>query len=140
VLVDLDSSDPRPVYRQIVDEIRRCVSVGILKIDEPLPAVRKLAGELKVNANTVQQAYRTLEHEGDVYVKRGLGTFISARAKEAGRGRSAAVARQIASRMLREGFRHGLLASDLIAALQEIAPKGREKGERPREKEESGSR
>jgi len=111
--------------------------VGILKTDEPLPAVRKLAGELKVNANTVQQAYRTLEHEGDVYVKRGLGTFISPRAKEAGRGRGAAVARQIASRMLREGFRHGLLASDLIAALQEIAPLRREKGEGQREKEES---
>lgn len=126
------------MYRQIVDEIRRCVSVGILKADEPLPAVRKLAGELKVNANTVQQAYRTLEHEGDVYVKRGLGTFISPRAKEAGRGRSAAVARQIAGRMLREGFRHGLLASDLIAALQEIAPRRREKAEGKREKEESG--
>jgi GntR family transcriptional regulator len=102
------------------------VSVGILKPDEPLPAVRKLAGELKVNANTVQQAYRTLEREGNVYVKRGLGTFISLRAKEHGRGRSAGVARQIAGRMLREGFRHGLLASDLIAALQEIAP-GRQK-------------
>jgi GntR family transcriptional regulator len=122
VLVDIDASDPRPVYQQIADEIRRCVSVGILKPDEPLPAVRKLAGELKVNANTVQQAYRTLEHEGDAYVKRGLGTFVSPRAKEAGRERSAAVARQIASRMLREGFRHGLLASDLIAALHEIAP------------------
>lgn len=137
MLVDIDASDPRPVYRQIVDEIRRCVSVGILKPDEPLPAVRRLAGELKVNANTVQQAYRTLEHEGDVYVKRGLGTFISPRAKEAGRGRGAAVARQIASRMLREGFRHGLLASDLIAALQEIAPLKRENGEGKREKEES---
>jgi GntR family transcriptional regulator len=101
-----------------VDEIRRCVSIGILKPDEPLPAVRKLASELKVNANTVQQAYRTLEHEGDAYVKRGLGTFITVRAKEAGRGRSAAIARQIAGKMLREGFRHGLLASDLIAALQ----------------------
>ena len=126
MLVDIDTSDPRPVYRQIADEIRRCVSVGILKPDEPLPAVRKLADELKVNANTVQHAYRTLEREGDVYVKRGLGTFISPRAKEHGRGRSAAVARQIAGRMLREGFRHGLLASDLIAALEEIAP-GRQK-------------
>ena len=125
------------MYRQIVDEIRRCVSIGILKPGEPLPAVRKLAAELKINANTVQQAYRTLEHEGDAYVKRGLGTFVSARAKEAGRGQSAAIARQIAGRMLREGFRHGLLASDLIAALQEIAPMRREKGEGKREKEES---
>jgi len=126
--VDIDTGDPRPVYRQIVDEIRRCVSVGILKAEEPLPAVRKLAAELKVNANTVQQAYRTLERDGDVYVKRGLGTFVSSRARETSRGRSAAVARQIASRMLREGFRHGLLASDLIAALQEIAPGRANKG------------
>jgi len=97
-----------------------------LKPDEPLPAVRTLAGELKVNANTVQQAYRTLEREGDAYVKRGLGTFVSPRARDAGRGRSPTIARQIASNMLREGFRHGLLASDLMAALQEIAP-GRQK-------------
>jgi GntR family transcriptional regulator len=122
VLVYIDIADPRPVYRQIVDEVRRCVSIGILKPDEPLPAARKLADELKVNANTVQHAYRTLEREGVVYVKRGLGTFISARAREYGRGKPGAVARQIAERMLREGFRHGLLASDLIAALQEIAP------------------
>jgi GntR family transcriptional regulator len=126
VLVDIDASDPRPVYRQIADEVRRCVSVGILKPDEALPAVRTLAADLKVNANTVQHAYRTLELEGDVHVKRGLGTFVSARAREHGRGRGATVARQIAERMLREGFRHGLLASDLIAALQEIAP-GRQK-------------
>jgi GntR family transcriptional regulator len=79
-----------------------------------------------VNANTVQHAYRTLEHEGTVYVKRGLGTFISPRAKEYARGNHAAAARQIAARMLREGFRHGLLASDLIAALQEIAPRRRD--------------
>jgi GntR family transcriptional regulator len=123
MLIDLDPADSRPVYRQIVDEVRRAVSVGVLKTDEPLPAVRRLAGELKVNANTVQHAYRTLEQEGAVYVKRGLGTFVSARAADLPKGRqAAAVARQIAERMLREGFRHGLLASDLIAALQDIAP------------------
>jgi GntR family transcriptional regulator len=122
MLVDLDASDPRPVYRQIADEVRRCVAIGVLKPDEPLPASRKLADELKVNANTVQHAYRTLEHEGAVYVKRGLGTFVSALPREHGRGKPGGVARQIAERMLREGFRHGLLASDLIAALQEIAP------------------
>jgi GntR family transcriptional regulator len=129
MLFDIDTSDPRPVFRQIVDEVGRCVSIGVLKADEPLPAVRKLAEELKVNANTVQHAYRTLEQDGTVYVKRGLGTFISPRAKELARGKQAAAARQIAARMLREGFRHGLLASDLIAALEEIAPgRGRRPG------------
>jgi GntR family transcriptional regulator len=110
------------VFRQIADEIRRCVAVGILKPDEPLPAVRKMASDLKVNANTVQHAYRTLEQDGAVYVRRGLGTFVSPRPPDSGRKKPALIARQIAERMLREGFRHGLLASDLIAALEEIAP------------------
>jgi GntR family transcriptional regulator len=127
MLFDIDAADPRPVYRQIVDEVRRCASVGVLKPGDALPAVRQLAADLKVNANTVQHAYRTLEQEGAVHVKRGLGTFVSAPAKDLPKGRqAAAVARQIAERMLREGFRHGLLASDLIAALEEIAP-GRSK-------------
>jgi len=121
MLIDLDPADARPVYQQIADEVRRCVSIGVLKPDEPLPAVRRLAETLKVNANTVQHAYRQLEQDGAVYVKRGLGTFVSPRARTSGRNQPA-VARQIAERMLREGFRHGLLASDLIAALQEIAP------------------
>ncbi len=123
MLIDLNPKDARPVYRQIADEVERCIATGILKPDEPLPAVRRIAAELKVNANTVQHAYRTLEAEGRVYVKRGLGTFVAPRPADwTGKGRQAGVARQIAERMLREGFRHGLLASDLIAALREIAP------------------
>jgi GntR family transcriptional regulator len=122
MLFDIDPVDARPVYQQIGDEVRRCVSIGVLKPDQPLPAVRRLAETLKVNANTVQHAYSTLERDGAVYVKRGLGTFVSPAAKMPARSQPAAVARQIAERMLREGFRHGLLASDLIAALQEIAP------------------
>ena len=127
MLIDLDPNDHRPVYRQIADEVERCIATGVLKPDEALPAVRTIAAELKVNANTVQHAYRTLVQEGLVYVKRGLGTFVAARRRDGpgGHGRQAGVARQIAGRMLREAFRHGLLASDLIAALREIAP-GRE--------------
>jgi GntR family transcriptional regulator len=111
------------VFRQIVDEVRRCISIGVLKPDDSLPALRTLASELKVNANTVQHAYRCLEQEGVVHVKRGLGTFVSPVSREPTQARQAAVARQIAERALREAFRHGLLASDLIAALQEISPK-----------------
>ena len=121
MLVTLDSADARPVFRQIVDEIQRCVAVGVLKSGEALPAVRLLAAELKVNANTVQHAYRTLEREGTVYVKRGVGTFVASTPRT-NNVRQGQIARQLAERMLREGYRHGLLASDLIAALKEIAP------------------
>jgi GntR family transcriptional regulator len=121
--LQIDTQDPRPVYRQVVDEVQRSVAVGILKPGDSLPAVRGLARHLKVNANTVQHAYHTLEREGTVYVKRGIGTFIAAAPHDREiKGRRASVARQIADRMLREGYRQGILASDLIAALEEIAP------------------
>jgi GntR family transcriptional regulator len=122
VMLQIDAADPRPVYRQVVDEVQRSVALGVFKPEDPLPAVRALASQLKVNANTVQHAYHTLEREGTVYVKRGIGTFVAAAPREV-KGRQATVARQIAERMLREGYRQGILASDLISALQEIAPK-----------------
>jgi GntR family transcriptional regulator len=123
VLLSIDPKDSRPVFRQITDEVQRCVAVGVLKPGEPLPAVRTLAAELKVNPNTVQHAYRTMEQEGIVYVKRGIGTFIAESAAKTSAARQALIARQLAERTLREAYRHGLLASDLTAALQEIAPK-----------------
>src|SRR5688572_2690275 len=110
LLMELQPGDPRPVYRQIVDEIQRCLAVGIIRTDEALPAARTLAAQLKVNINTVQHAYRVLAREGSVYTKKGLGTFASPAPKET-MNRQAVTARRIAEKMLREAFRHGLLAS-----------------------------
>ena len=120
--ITIDANDPRPVFRQIVDEVRRGVATGVLRAEDPLPTVRQLAKELKVNPNTVQQAYRELERGGEAYVRRGIGTFVARTSRSADPARRAVVARQLAARFLREGFRQGLLASDLLAALQEVAP------------------
>jgi GntR family transcriptional regulator len=124
MFIELRKSDPRPVYRQIADEVSRALAVGVLKPGDALPATRQLAAELKLNTNTVQHAYRTLMDEGIVEMRRGLGAFIAAAPREP-RLKPDAIARQIAERALREGFRHGLLASDLIKALEEIAPQSR---------------
>ena len=121
MFIELRNDDSRPVYRQIADELQRAVSVGVLRPGEALPATRQLAKDLKLNPNTVQHAYRTLVQEGGIEMRRGLGAFVASAPKESKRA-SGAVARQIAERALREAFRHGLLASDLIKALKEIAP------------------
>jgi|SRR5215471_7159076 len=121
MFIELRTDDPRPVYRQIADEVQRAVSVGVLKAGEALPATRQLADELKLNPNTVQHAYRTLVQEGIIEMRRGLGAFVAARPKDPKRS-GQAIARQIAERALREAFRNGLLASDLMRALREIAP------------------
>ena len=120
-LFERDPNDQRPVYRQIVEEVQRAIAVGLIRPDEPRPAAAALAAELKVNINTVQHAYRQLVAEGTVYSRRGLGTFVSPVTKE-NRQRTAVTARRIAEKALREAFRHGILASDLIKALEDIAP------------------
>jgi GntR family transcriptional regulator len=123
MFVELDPGDARPIYAQIVDEVQRQVALGILRPDDPLPAVRQLAMELKINANTVQHAYRELVREGTAHVRRGRGTFVSgskAGKSEVSRQRQVGQARQIAQRALRDAYRHGLVASDLIAALEDL--------------------
>lgn len=118
----LDASEGRPVYRQIADEMEREIAVGILRPGDALPAHRTLAAELRVNPNTVQQAYRWLVRQGVAEVRRGRGTFV---ALERPAKPQARTGRDIAARALREAYRHGLLASDLVDAIHELAPETR---------------
>src|ERR1051326_1323363 len=84
MLVSLDPDDGRPLYLQIMDEVRRAVVVGSLRAEDPLPSVRELAAELVVNPRTVSQAYQELEREGVIYVRRGQGTFVSPAVRKGG--------------------------------------------------------
>ena len=76
-LVRLDTSDPAPIYVQIDRAIRAAVATGRLSKGAQLPTVRQLAVALRVNANTVAKVYVTLEREGVLVTRRGVGTFIA---------------------------------------------------------------
>ena|SRR5688572_16451037 len=116
MLFEIADNDPRPLYLQIIDEVKRGIVVGSIRPDEPLPSVRQLALELRINPNTVQQAYRELEREGAVYVRRGQGTFIAA--NSGGAEERAELLAAVAERATRDAFRHGLSIPDLINALR----------------------
>ena len=120
MLVTLDNRDPRPLYLQIMDEIRRAIVVGKLKPEDPLPSVRDLASELVINPRTVSQAYQELEREEVVYVKRGQGTFVAPGTKKNSRERDS-LARGVAKRMLIEARRSGLDVEELIEMLRHVA-------------------
>ena len=120
MLVTLDNRDLRPLYLQIMDEIRRAIVVGKLKPEDPLPSVRDLASELVINPRTVSQAYQELEREGVVYVKRGQGTFVAPSMKKNTHERQS-LARTVAKHALREARRSGLDVDELIATLREVA-------------------
>ena len=75
-MVHLDYRDARPIYIQIVDGFRRQILAGALQAGEKLPSVRELAGELSINPNTIQRAYRQLEALGWIVTVPGKGCFI----------------------------------------------------------------
>ena len=118
MLIDLDLSDGRALYQQIVDEVRRAVAQGALAPDDPLPSVRALATELRVNPNTVQQAYRELERAGVVYSRRGQGTFA---ARPGTRDQRGLLLRDVAERALKDARRFGFEAHELADAINRLA-------------------
>jgi GntR family transcriptional regulator len=65
-----------PVYLQLIEQIKHAVETDALRVGDQLPTIRKLAGELVINPNTVARAYRELEHEGILELKHGSGAFI----------------------------------------------------------------
>jgi GntR family transcriptional regulator len=115
----IDNGDARPIYVQIMDEIRRGIVLGTLRPEDALPSVRQLAVDLRVNPNTVAQAYRELERDGVVYVRRGQGTFIGAVQSNGDERRS--LLQGVAERALLEAHRLGADAKELIASIRQAA-------------------
>ncbi len=77
MILELDHHSGVPIYRQIIDQIRRQILSGILPPEQQLKSVRELAAELKVNPMTVSKAYSHLEMERLVERKRGVGLFVA---------------------------------------------------------------
>ena len=69
----------RPIYRQIMDQVRQAVATGGLVVGDSLPSVRQLAEELVLNHNTVAKAYAELVREGVLESQHGRGVFVAKR-------------------------------------------------------------
>jgi GntR family transcriptional regulator len=77
MLFDLNYSSGKPVYLQIVDQVKSAAASGALRVGEPLPSIRPLAEQLRVNRNTIAKAYEELEQQGVIEVRPGKGCYIS---------------------------------------------------------------
>jgi GntR family transcriptional regulator len=65
-----------PVYLQLVEQVRTAAATGALRPGDPLPGIRPLAEELRVNRNTVAKAYAELESQGIIETQAGKGCFV----------------------------------------------------------------
>ena len=75
-MLEINPSDAVPIWRQIEDEIRRLLAAGTLVPGGPVPSVRDLARDLRVNPATVSKAYQHLMIAGLLEVRRGDGTYV----------------------------------------------------------------
>ena len=76
------SADGQPIYRQLRDRVVHMILDGILKEGDPLPSVRSVAAESRVNPLTVLKAYQELAGEQLVESRRGLGMFVKPGARD----------------------------------------------------------
>ena len=73
----LSQADGRPMYLQIIEQIRRRIAVGDWKAGDLLPSIRQLAADLQVSVITVKRAYLELEREGVIHTHHGKGSVVA---------------------------------------------------------------
>ena len=79
--MDREWNEKQPIYRQLRDRVVAMILDGVLKEGDPLPSVRNVAAEYRLNPLTVLKSYQQLVDEGLVESRRGLGMFINAGAR-----------------------------------------------------------
>ena len=82
ITITIDRGLEEPVYEQVADQIRQLIASRALGQGEALPSVRRLAGDLGVNLNTIARAYRLLEGEGFLVIRDRAGVTVAAPAEE----------------------------------------------------------
>lgn len=112
---DIDPKNGAPIFKQIIEQVKRAVATGMLKADERLPTVRELAEEHSINPNTIAKAYQNLELLGLVYTRPGVrgGTFIAKFNEDLLREAELTRYHDELQRLVREGYNLGLEAVEL---------------------------
>ena len=111
--MDREWNDSQPIYRQLRDRVVHMILEGVLKEGDPLPSVRNVAADYRVNPLTVLKAYQELVDEELVEKRRGLGMFVKSGVR----------------RLLLEGERRKFLAEEwprICATMQRLGLKPEE--------------
>lgn len=113
MFTNLDPKSPIPLYEQIAGRLKAAVAVGELRAGVPLPSVRQLAAQLRINPATVVQAYHELESQGWVEMRQGAGTFVRSMQGELKARERKSQARRLIRTLLSDAARLGLDQQDL---------------------------
>ncbi|WP_017756648.1 GntR family transcriptional regulator [Calidifontibacillus oryziterrae] len=117
-MFQLDIRSRIPIYEQLVENFKNLIINEVLKADEQLPSVRQIAKELTVNPNTIQKAYRELEHQGYIYSVPGKGSFV-APPSEINKGEKVKKMKQELSKLISEAIFLGVKKEEIISLIEE---------------------
>ncbi len=128
-MLRIDPGDAIPIWKQIEEGVRRLVASGALASGGPVPSVRDLARDLRVNPMTVSKAYQRLAEAGILEVRRGEGTFVAAAPPAMARGERARALREAASRYVAVAATLGASADEAAREVRSAWPAARRGGE-----------
>ncbi|TCP29159.1 GntR family transcriptional regulator [Scopulibacillus darangshiensis] len=118
-MFDLDLRSRKPIYEQLVDKFKELIINDVLQIGEQLPSVRTLAGQLTINPNTIQKAYRELEMQGYIYSIKGKGSFVNESPDAANSEKLKRIKKDL-EKLLSEALYLGMTVKELHAFILEI--------------------
>lgn len=120
MLITISQKSDKPLYQQVVDQVKAQILSGQLRSGESLPSIRNLAQELTTSVITVKRAYDDLEKEGFIYTRQGLGSFVS----ELNRDEIKEATFKEVEEMLKEGIKQaiqvGLSLDDVVQMVKKM--------------------
>ena len=128
----LSQSDKRPMYLQIMEQIKQRIAVGDWMEGQPIPSIRQLAVDLQVSVITVKRAYYELEREGVIITQHGKGSRVSS---------TPGLGAQLREKELQEHLEHAArIAAQLGMPSKQLQHRLREAGDRIAEREKETER
>jgi len=117
--IPVQPSDPRPIWSQIEEGVRRLLASGALSAGDAVPSVRDLATALRINPATVSKAYQRLVAAGFLEVRRGDGTYVPSTLPAVRKAEQSRLLRQAALSFASSSITHGADLGTARAALEE---------------------
>ena len=126
MLLHVDEKDSRPIYLQLVAQVKELIHKGAIRPGEELPSVRDVASALGINMHTAHRAYQVLREDGVILLRLGRRPRVAAlRERPAGRHE---VQERLAGRLnelITEAFHLGLSSRDFRSLVDEILGTGK---------------
>lgn len=129
-MFQLDLRSRTPIYEQVMEKLKELIIREVVEADEQLPSVRALAKQLSINPNTIQKAYRELEHQGYIYSIPGKGKFVAPQSDATNKEKVKKMKQQLI-KLISEALYLGIKKEDIFELIQiaEQAVKGGEKSD-----------